>query len=179
MSDNLSTSLNIRAATEADMDSLVLLIDMLNVSEGNNRQCDRATLKEAFFGQSHKVEKHVDVVVMGESILGFAFYYWGYDLASESYGCHLADFAVHKDSRRQGVGNELLAHVGQQCLKGGGKWLSLTSASNNNGAKRFYEQAGMLKVDVDFFAIGPRGLNELHDRVSAIPVAQPLPSERI
>lgn len=180
MSDQLSTPPTIRAATAEDMDGLVLLIDMLNISERNDRQCDRASLKNAFFEESKKVEMHLDVVVQGHALLAFAFYYWGYDLASESYGCHLADFAVHKDVRREGVGSALLAHVGEQCIKQGGSWLSLTSARNNHGAKQFYAACGMQHVDVDFFAIGPRGIRALSDKHnSANATVAPLPSERI
>ena len=161
------------------MDGLVLLIDMLNISEGNARQCDRASLMEAFFSGDPKVEKHLDVVVQGHAVLGFAFYYWGYDLASESYGCHLADFAVHSDSRRQGIGTSLLAHVGEECAKHGGKWLSLTCARNNYVAKSFYQFAGLQSVDVEFFAIGPRGIAELVKKGKEANSEEPLPSERI
>lgn len=160
------------------MDGLVLLIDMLNISEGNERQCDRASLLKAFFTEESKVEKHLDVVVQGHAVLAFAFYYWGYDLASESYGCHLADFAVHKDSRRQGIGSSLLAHVGEECASNGGKWLSLTSARNNHAAKSFYQAAGLVSVDVEFFAIGPKGIAELVKKESEAEPAV-LPSERI
>jgi len=161
MSLTLSTPVTIRAATTADIDSLVLLIDMLNISEGNQIQCDRATLTKVFFGDDARVKLYITVAVCDEQAVAFAFYYWGYDLSSESYGFHLADFAVHADYRRKGVGLGLLSFIGKQCMELGGKWISLTSAKTNRAAQWFYQKAGLQKIEVDFYAMGPRAIRQL------------------
>lgn len=180
MSDHLSTPHTIRAAEKADMDGLVLLIDMLNISEGSQRRCDRASLLKAFFDKNDKLQMHLDVVVAEHALIAFAFYYWGYDLASESYGLHLADFAVHKDFRRNQVGTKLLEHIMRVCLQAGGSWVSLTSSRTNRVAKQFYASCGMQQVDVDFYAVGPKGMRALHERLyPSDGKVVPAPSERI
>lgn len=148
------------------MDSLVLLIDMLNISEGNQIHCDRATLMKVFFGDDKRVQMFVDVAVTDDIPVGFTFYYFGYDLSSESYGFHLADFAVHANFRRRHVGTQLLAHVAQNCLKHDGKWISLTSAKTNRAAQWFYQKAGLQKVEVDFYGMGPRAMNQFLEQAA-------------
>ena len=93
--------------------------------------------------------------------IAFAFYYWCYDLSSESYCCHLADFAVHADNRRSGVGKMLLSFIGKHCVELNGKWISLTSAKNNRAAQAFYQKTGFQKIDVDFYAMGPSAIHQL------------------
>lgn len=161
MSLTLSTPVTIRAAIPADIDALVLLIDMLNISEGNKVQCDRATLNNVFFGDDARVKLHITVAEIDQHPVAFAFYYWGYDLSSESYGFHLADFAVHADYRRIGVGKKLLTFIGKQCVEMNGKWISLTSAKNNRAAQAFYQKTGFQKIEVDFYAMGPRAIRQL------------------
>ena len=157
----MSTSLNLRAATPADIPAIIALLEQLTRVEGGRSQNTPALLSEALFGQTCGVALRACVVVAGDQPIAVALYYPGYDVLSASYGYHLADFVVAETHRRQAMGRRLFAHLARQNLDEGGEWISLTAIKTNQAARAFYAKLGMTQVAVDFFAIGPAALAAL------------------
>jgi len=85
-------------------------------------------------------------------------YYAGYDLTSDSYGFHIADICVTESWRRQGVGRQLLAELGQAALTENRDWLSLTVLQGNHKAMQFYRSLGFDNMTSELWATGKTGI---------------------
>jgi GNAT superfamily N-acetyltransferase len=56
------------------------------------------------------------------------------------------DFVVAPDMRGRGVGSEMLAYAGSQCLKRGVTRLGIAVGNENPSARRLYERRGFVPV---------------------------------
>ena len=152
----LSTSLMIREAHAQDAEAITALLSELNQEEGYDHSASLAAVQELMV--STKLHARAIVALTGNTIIGAALFYWGYDTVSASYGYHLADIIVTKTQRSQTIGSRLFHALALQCLKEQGQWISLTVLKKNTRATRFYQRMGMVEVAVNFYAIGPKGL---------------------
>jgi len=155
----LSTSTPvIRAATMADLPSITALVEQLNREEGYEVSASMEQLHAVLFGTQARVRMHALVALQGEQVVGAILYYWGFDTVSASDGFHLADIVVVPAQRACGIGSTLFRALAAQCLQDGGQWISLTVLKKNARAQQFYQRHGMVEIDVNFYAIGPKGL---------------------
>lgn len=161
MADELSTLLKVRAVERADIGDLVALINALSEHEGITASMTKAHAEFALFSMQRPLQLQADVAVKGRQMVGFVLSYAGYDTASTSYGMHIADIFVAADMRGVGVGTLLVKAVARRCLEFGGQWCSLTVASENEAAMRFYDSLGMHVPNVSFRTIGANGMGVL------------------
>ena len=157
----MSTSVTIRAATLADIPSLVALLAELNREEGYPNSISAEELAQMLFGEHRRVQMQAITAEHDGITVGAVLYYWGVDTVSASYGYHLADIIVTKSARRQSIGKQLFKALAADCLQREGQWISLTVLKQNKAAKSYYLALGLTPVDVDFFAIGPQALGKL------------------
>lgn len=151
-------SVHIRQAVLSDLNAVTALVAQLNKEEGYTASATPQQLEEVMFDKRARVPMRALVAEEGRTIIGLILYYWGYDTVSASYGYHLADIVVEKMHRGKKIGTVLFNALAQQCLGENGQWISLTVLDRNEKAKDFYRKRGMVEVQVNFFAIGPRGL---------------------
>lgn len=154
----MSTSVTIRAATPGDLADIATLISLLNHEEGYRVSASPEALAATLFTEDAPVRMRALVAEQGGEVCAVALYYWGYDTVSAANGYHLADIVVDGPWRGRGIGGRIFSALAAQCLHEGGQWVSLTALRKNSRARRFYERLGMVRVAVDFYAIGPEGL---------------------
>lgn len=98
-------------------------------------------------------------------VLGAAFSYPGYDLATATRGVHLGDLIVREDARGQGIGTALMRALAAQTLAEGGAWMAWSVLRNNKRAIDFYRhflpEAPPVSPDVTFLTLGAAALNLL------------------
>ena len=82
----------------------------------------------------------------GEPV-GYALFYFGYDVDTASRGAHLADLFVAKSRRRAGIGRALVAAVREECRRAGGSWVAWFVQRDNLEALAFYRVLGAERDD--------------------------------
>ena len=75
-------------------------------------------------------------------LIGYAAYYWGYDLETARTGVHIADLFVLPAERGKGVGHLLVSAVAETCRNEGGNWVQWFCQKTNNLALDFYAKLG-------------------------------------
>ena len=151
----------IRFAEPADVPVIHGLLQQLMRAEGSEGSATEESIGQSLFAEGRPVLLNAFVVVVEEKVIAAALFYPGYDVLTGTYGLHLSDFVVDEAHRKQGVGKRLFGYLAAQNLDGGGQWMALTVVRTNEAARGFYEYIGMTHVEVDFFAIGPKGLANL------------------
>jgi ribosomal protein S18 acetylase RimI-like enzyme len=144
----------IRAAKPSDMDAMMGLLQQLYQEEGSDSVQDAEALHKALFDLKAPMRLRALVAQCDNKIVGLLLYYSGYDTSSATFGFHLADVIVHKQSRRHGIGRSLFSHMTTQCVSEKGAWISLTVLHKNAAARAFYQSLGFTKVKVDFYNMG-------------------------
>jgi GNAT superfamily N-acetyltransferase len=150
--------LHIRVATTNDLPVITALVEQLNREEGYDVSATLEQLQAVLWEKESRVRMQALVAEQGAEVIGTVLYYWGFDTVSASYGYHLADIVVAKPYRLRGVGSALFRALAAQCLREQGQWVSLTVLKKNARAQQFYQRHGMVEIDVNFYAIGPKGL---------------------
>ncbi|MFM9891051.1 MAG: N-acetyltransferase family protein [Rickettsiales bacterium] len=150
----------IRTATAKDCDAIAALLEELSRDEGKPCRVTPEHVRLSLF-TPRAVELRAQVAEISGEVIGATLYYSGYDTLSAGEGYHLAEIVVTAAHRRCGVARALLAALSAQCLREGGKWLSLTVLRDNAPARGFYEALGMTHVAVDFYAMGPNALMKI------------------
>lgn len=156
----MSTSPLIRAATVKDCDAIAALLEELSRDEGKPCRVAPEQVRLSLF-TPRAVELRAQVAEISGTVIGATLYYWGYDTLSAGEGYHLAEIVVTAKHRRRGVARVLMAALSAQCLREGGKWVSLTVLHDNNAARSFYDALGMTKVGVDFYAMGANAMMKI------------------
>jgi len=150
----------IHKAALADAKAITRLANQLARHEGSDTCCDVNRVKALM--QSDVEPRCHFLVAKRETItIGFALFYAGYDLSSDTHGSHLADICIEKAERRKGIGRILLAHLAAATLAEGREWISFTVLSENSAARDFYLSLGFSEVAVSFMAAGRQHLSSL------------------
>lgn len=147
----------IRPATSEDAPALTALLHQLYAEEGYETSLQPEQLAAQLAGEGEVVLRAL-VAEENGTMLAVVFFYAGYDLLSASSGYHLADIIVQPAIRQQGIGRQLMQALAARTLDEGKEWVSLTVLKQNIPAHAFYTKLGMTQVEVNFFAIGARGL---------------------
>ena len=153
-------TVTVHKATQADVPTIAALAQQLAAYEGESSLCDAAAITALLKQQTEPV-CYLVVAKVEIQVIGFAMYYPGYDLSSNSYGFHIGDIVIDAHWRRKGIGHELLSFIATQALKDERDWMSLTVLQNNEDAAQFYHSLGFQSVAVGFFAAGKSVLNQL------------------
>jgi ribosomal protein S18 acetylase RimI-like enzyme len=138
--------INIRRATIADMEQLVVLFDEYRqfYSQLSDTARARAFLTE-------RIEKNQSIIFVAEDInrlVGFIQMYPTFSSVSMQPDMIMNDLYVFPDSRKKGTGKELLEMAKQFVVNNGYKGLWIETA-NDNPARSLYESLGWEK-DVAF-----------------------------
>lgn len=141
-----------------DLPVITALVEQLNREEGYDVSATLEQLQAVLWEKESRVRMQALVAEQAGEVIGTVLYYWGFDTVSASYGYHLADIVVAKPQRMRGVGSALFRMLAAQCLHSQGQWVSLTVLKKNARAQQFYQRHGMVEIDVNFYAIGPKGL---------------------
>ena len=93
--------------------------------------------------------------------VGYAIFYWGYDVYSSSRGVYLADLYVTKNHRRFGIGKQLVKEVTQFTQKKGGRWIFWSVLKRNKVARRFYKTLAPQLNDIVMHGISDKSFDKL------------------
>ncbi len=159
-------SVTLRSALPSDVASIADLLSELNASEGHDVRCETDPLAQVLFAPTRPVDLRALVALRDDTVIATLLYYPGYDTLSASYGFHLADMVVSQPYRRSGVATGLMRELARLAQHEEKSWISLTTLHDNHAAKACYVALGMSQVAVDFFAIGPRGLEKMQQALS-------------
>ena len=161
MNDNPQT-VTIHKARKEDAEAIAQLAADLAAHEADETLCTEDSIKR-LLKRKGEPKCHCIVAKLEERIVGFALYYAGYDLSSDSYGFHLADICVREVFRKQGIGKMMLGHIAKQAEDEKREWISLTTLTNNKEAQGFYMSLGFTLVEVNFNAAGSSTLERLKE----------------
>lgn len=152
-------TITIHKATQADAPAIAQMARELAAFEGERSLASAEGIARAL---SQSEPRCYGLLASAEGKrIGFALYYGGYDVSSDSYGFHLADMYVCEAYRAQGIGKKLLAHIAAQAEQEERQWVSLTALAGNMLAEGFYAAQGFSKAPVHFYAIGAGGLKRI------------------
>lgn len=109
-------SLQIRAATEADIDTILHLIRQLAIyeKEPDAAVATRADLLRDGFGERPKF--YVDLAFWNDEPAGFCFYFYNYSTWLGQPGLYLEDLFVEPDFRGKGIGKSLLVYLAKKAV---------------------------------------------------------------
>lgn len=157
--------ITVRNAEEKDAGAIRSLLNVLNESENNpvrHALMDAQQLIQQ--SKNASVGRVPLLLLLAESegeIVGFLVAYEGFDVASMTYGMHVADMVVQPTKRRRGIGRLLLKHLAKICATQNGAWMSLTCLQSNIVGHNFYTALGFSEVSVQFFAMGKTAMQAL------------------
>jgi ribosomal-protein-alanine N-acetyltransferase len=125
--------LEIRAATEADLDA---------IDEIEQHSFKSPWTRKTFEGELGREWAHIDVLRHAGRIIAFCDYWL---VTTE---LHILAIATHPDFRGRGVGRVLLAHVLEKARATGCSLATLEVRRSNKPAIALYERAGFKTVHV-------------------------------
>jgi GNAT superfamily N-acetyltransferase len=139
-------TLSIKKATGEDVGLIHLLIKELAAFEGLSHAVSARVedIYFALFGQSPVLNAFVARV--GNSVVGFASYYWTYSTFRGAKGLYIEDLFVRPSSRRQGTGRALMASLAAEAVKQGCDRMAWSVLAWNEDALRFYRSLGAAPV---------------------------------
>jgi GNAT superfamily N-acetyltransferase len=160
---------SIRAARRGDAPAVTALaVAMVAELNGEPPRLTAGGWQAISFGPG-RVMRTLVAVVDGQ-VVGFVFYYPGFDLQTASAGMHLCDLFVDREHRGQGIGKSLFLRVGMECLRNGGEWLAWTVLRHNAAADGFYQALGGVRIpDIQAQAIGKHALLHLLSEAEVLP----------
>jgi len=97
-------------------------------------------LREALFSD-HPVA-HCFLAYQGESLAGYALYFYNFSTFVGKKGIYLEDLFVRPEFRKQGIGKALLLHLGKEAHAQGCGRMEWTALDWNTPAHEFYESLG-------------------------------------
>jgi len=103
-------------------------------------------------------EVQVQVAIVDESIEGFAFWRWTYDVHHCVKGAELMDLSVRRAHRGRGLGPSLIFAVMKEVAAGGGVFLKGQGVSKTGDS--LYERVAMQFAGTEFI-VGGRAFREL------------------
>lgn len=152
--------ITIHKATPDDAPIIIALEKKLADYEGEPSMANECALQAMLAGSQ---QPHCECLLAkdGDEVVAFVLFYAGYDLASTTFGLHLADIFVDKTYRQRGVGKQLMQAVALQAQLENREWISLTVLKKNQAAQGFYEALGFIRVEVKMMALGRNGMARL------------------
>jgi GNAT superfamily N-acetyltransferase len=134
----------IRAATEADIEALISAYEWLFAPPGSTPATWEERRAAVALRQAMESHDAAVLVATGESgeITGFITGYLDIHSVRFGYRCWVEDFAVDPGRRSQGIGKALLEGIRGWARERGATHLELDSADARVDAHRFYEREG-------------------------------------
>jgi GNAT superfamily N-acetyltransferase len=147
MTENVTSNIDIRIATEADVPLILSLIKDLARYEKLLDQvvATEAILRESLFGLSPAAE-----VIIGsfQGIpVGYALFFHSFSTFLGKSGMYIEDLYVQKAYRGKGLGKALLLFVAELAIKRGCKRLEWSVLDWNEPAIRFYQSLGAFPMN--------------------------------
>ncbi|UNK37228.1 GNAT family N-acetyltransferase [Shinella sp. H4-D48] len=129
--------LNIRAARQGDLQQILDMIALHAECHGDTAKISAADLDRDLFG----VHPWITALVAeaGGRLIGYALLVPMYRAGDGVRGMELHQIFVRKDHRGQGIGRHLVSRARDHARIAGCGYLSVSAATGNFGAHRFYE----------------------------------------
>lgn len=138
--------INIRRATIADIEQVVILFD--EYRQFYSQLSDTAGARKFLTDRIEKNQSFIFVAEETNRLLGFIQMYPTFSSVSMLPDMIMNDLYVFPESRKKGIGKELLDHAKKFAVNNGYKGLWIETA-NDNPARSLYESLGWEK-DVSF-----------------------------
>jgi GNAT superfamily N-acetyltransferase len=138
-------ALEIRAATEADMELLFgLILELAEYEKLADRVAgDPETLRRTLF---ERRAAEALIVELGGEAIGYAIFFTTFSSFECRSGIWIEDIYVRPDRRRDGIGRVVMEHVAALALERGHVRLEWTALDWNEPALRFYEKLGATQL---------------------------------
>lgn len=135
-------TLEIRAATPADLDQILMFINEKAAFDGspNAVQASREKLAKTLFTPSPSAE--VAFAEVEKKIVGFVLFFQTYSSFLAQPTMWMDDLFVQPGMRGQGIGKALITYVAQQAKQRNCGRLEWTVATHNDRAIEFYKSQG-------------------------------------
>lgn len=130
--------LTIRAARAGDLAQLLDMIALLAECHGDKAKTTAADLDRDLFGQTPWITALV--AEAGGRLIGYAMLVPAYRAVEGMRGMDLHHLFVRAGHRGHGIGRHLVARAREHARMAGCGYLSVSAATGNFGAHRFYEQ---------------------------------------
>lgn len=130
--------LNIRLARPGDLSQLMDLMALHAECHGESAKLTASDLDRDLFGPSPWVSALV--AEAGGRLIGHAILVPQYRAMEGRRGMELHQIFVRKDHRGTGIGRHLVARAREHARLAGCTYLSVSAATGNFGAHRFYEE---------------------------------------
>lgn len=130
--------LNIRAARQGDLQQILDMIALHAECHGDTAKISAVDLDRDLFG----VHPWITALVAeaGGRLIGYALLVPMYRAGDGMRGMELHQIFVRRDHRGQGIGRHLVSRARDHARVAGCGYLSVSAATGNFGAHRFYEQ---------------------------------------
>lgn len=130
--------LNIRAARQGDLQQILDMIALHAECHGDTAKISAADLDRDLFG----VHPWITALVAeaGGRLIGYALLVPMYRAGDGVRGMELHQIFVRRDHRGQGIGRHLVSRARDHARVASCGYLSVSAATGNFGAHRFYEQ---------------------------------------
>lgn len=130
--------LNIRAARQGDLQQILDMIALHAECHGDTAKISAADLDRDLFG----VHPWITALAAeaGGRLIGYALLVPMYRAGDGVRGMELHQIFVRRDHRGQGIGRHLVSRARDHARVAGCGYLSVSAATGNFGAHRFYEQ---------------------------------------
>ena len=135
-----NVELEVRAATAADIPSLLTFIRSMAAFEGLTVSATEESLADSLFGNSPAAHPLL-LFVEGEPV-GYAIYFFSFSTMAGKRGLWLEDLFIDPAFRGRGIGRAVMAHLADIALRnhcGRFEWVVLDW---NESAIRFYQRLG-------------------------------------
>jgi GNAT superfamily N-acetyltransferase len=142
----MAADVQIRAATEADVETLFGLILELAEYEKltDSVRGDPEVLRRSLFEQRAAEALIVDV---GGEAIGYAIFFTTFSTFECRSGVWIEDVYVRPDKRRGGIGRAVMEHLAALTLERGHVRLDWCALDWNEPALRFYDELGATRLD--------------------------------
>jgi GNAT superfamily N-acetyltransferase len=130
--------LTIRAARQGDLQQILDMIALHAECHGDTARISAADLDRDLFGAAPWITALV--AEAGGRLIGHALLVPMYRAAEGLRGMELHQIFVRRENRGQGIGRHLVARAREHARIAGCTYLSVSAATGNFGAHRFYEQ---------------------------------------
>ncbi len=130
--------LTIRAARQGDLQQILDMITLLAECHGDKARISAVDLDRDLFGPAPWITALV--AEAGGRLIGYAMLVPSYRAVEGMRGMDLHHLFVREGHRSHGIGRHLVARAREHARIAGCGYLSVSAATGNFGAHRFYEQ---------------------------------------
>ncbi|THD64322.1 GNAT family N-acetyltransferase [Phenylobacterium sp.] len=139
MSETISTRVQVRVATLADVSLILEFIKALAEYErlGHDVEATEADIRRDLFGENPRC--FCDIVEADHQPVGFALWFYNYSTFRGRAGIYLEDLFVKPEARGLGAGKALLRRLAQRCVDADLGRLEWSVLNWNTPAIEFYD----------------------------------------